>query len=276
VPTLRAGDGRDVAYECRGAAAGTPVFLFHGSPGSRLFRPADAVVDAAGAFVVTFDRPGYGGSTPLDGRTLADTAADVVALLDHLGIGRCRLIGWSGGGTFAIATAHALGPRVERLAVVSAPGPLDEVPGGWEQLGPYMRPTAETARREPERARRAIGRHMAPFVADPVKFLGGQHLVEGPDGTMLAAQVREALRQGHAGIAADMIAMWLPWGFALAEVTTPTAVFHGGRDPHNVVDAQCFAARMPNARLQWWPDAGHLGIVEHWPEVLGAVVSVTS
>jgi len=61
---------------------------------------------------------------------------------------------------------------VGRQPAGAAPGPLDEVAGGWEALGDYQRPTAETARREPHRSVRAIARHMEPFLADPPSFLG--------------------------------------------------------------------------------------------------------
>jgi pimeloyl-ACP methyl ester carboxylesterase len=267
-PTITLDDGRALAYEQFGDRSGTPVVLFHGSPGSRLFCPGDV---PEGIRLVTFDRPGYGASTPQPDRTLLDTAADVAALLDQLGIEECALVGWSGGGPHATATAFALEPRITRLAIVSAPGPLDEVPGAWDALGDYQRPTAEMARRDPARAARAVGRHMEPYLDDPVPFLGGGHVVRGPGGDMLVAQATEALRQGHAGMAADMIAMWLDWGFRLRDVTTPTNVFHGALDPHNGADAQCYATEIPDASLRIWPDDGHLGIVGHWAEVLAAV-----
>jgi pimeloyl-ACP methyl ester carboxylesterase len=66
--------------------------------------------------------------------------------------------------------------------------------------------------------------------------------------------------------------MWLQWGFALSDVRVPTAVFHGARDQHNEVDAQTYAERIPEAHLTLWPEAGHLGILAHWPEVLASVM----
>jgi pimeloyl-ACP methyl ester carboxylesterase len=270
VASIVLADGRALAYEQFGDPSGAVVLLFHGSPGSRLFCPGDL---PAGVRLITFDRPGYGASDPLPDRTLHHTALDVAALLDHFGIERCAAIGWSGGGPFATATAYELGARVTRLAIASAPGPLDEVPGAWEALGDYRRPTAEMARREPARATRAIGRHMEPFVANPVSFLGGESVVRGPAGDMLIAQATEALRQGHAGIAADLVAMWLDWGFRLRVVATPAHVFHGAQDPHNGADAQCYATQMPHASLTVWPDDGHLGIVEHWDDVLASVTA---
>jgi pimeloyl-ACP methyl ester carboxylesterase len=250
--------------------------LFHGGPGSRRFCPDEAATRAAGVRLITFDRPGYGRSSEQPGRRLADTAGDVAALLDHCGVDHCAIVGWSAGGPFAAVAAHELGVRVQRLALVSAPGPLDEVPGAWEQLGEYQRPTAEMSRREPDRSTRAIARHMAPFIADPESFLGRGNGVDGPvlNGparAMLVEQVTEGLRQGAIGMAADMVAMWQDWGFPLADLATPTAVFHGAHDPYNAADARHFTNAIRNSHFTEWRDAGHLGIVTHWDEVLDSL-----
>jgi pimeloyl-ACP methyl ester carboxylesterase len=230
-----------------------------------------------GVQLITFDRPGYGDSDPVANRTVRDTAPDVRALLDHLDVPRARLVAWSGGCPFAAATAFELGTeRVEALTLVSGPGPLDEVPGGWDALADYYRPTAAMARVDADRATRAIVRHMRPFIDDPKTILGGGR---GPDGDvmsdpdargMLEAQVAAAVRQGAAGIATDLIAMWLPWGFTLADIAVPTAVFHGARDRTNAADARTYAERIPGASLRVWDDAGHLGILAAWSEVVRA------
>ena len=270
-------DGRALAY-IDGDCGGTPVVLFHGAPGSWGFRPRAAETRAAGARLITFDRAGYDGSDPVDAPTVLGIARDVLALVDALSVDQFAVVGWSGGGPFAVATAYHAPERVTRLAVVSAPGPLDEVPGGWDALGDYQRPTAEMARREPHRSVRSIARHMEPYLHDPASFLGSRR---GPDaavfvdpelGPMLDAQVTAAIAPGPAGIAADLVAMWLPWGFALADVAVPTTVFHAALDPNNEADAHAYAERIPGARLVVWPDAGHLGVLTHWPEVLASVV----
>lgn len=227
--------------------------------------------------LVTFDRPGYHESDPVDSATVLSIAADALALVDALALDRFAVVGWSGGGPFATALAHLAPARVSALALVSAPGPLDEVPGGWEALGDLRRPTAEMARRDPGRSVRAIDRGMEPFLADPASILGRGR---GPDrevradaelGPMLERQIADALAPGPAGMAADLVAMWLPWGFTLAEIAVPTTVFHGALDPSNGEDARVLAARIPDARLVEWPDAGHLAILRRWPEVLAAV-----
>lgn len=274
--TLTLPDGRALAY-VDGDPGGVPVVLFHGAPGSRAFRPPEPETAAAGVRLVTFDRPGYGDSDPVGDPTVLGVARDVLVLADALGLDRFAVVGWSGGGPAALATAYRAPDRVRALALVSCPGPLDEVPGAWDALGDLRRPTAEMARREPHRSTRAITRTMEPFVADPGSFLGAGR---GPDaailadpvlGAMLREQVGVALAPGAAGIASDLVAMWLPFGFALADVRVPTTVFHAARDRHNGEDAEVHAARIPGARLVGWPDAGHLGILTHWPEVLAAV-----
>ena len=131
-----------------------------------------------------------------------------------------------------------------RLALVSGPGPLDEVPGGWEALGDYRRPTAEMARREPHRSARSVARHMEPYLARPgvvprqparARRRGVRRIRSSA--RCSSAQVTAAIAPGPDGIAADLVAMWLPWGFALGDVAVPTTVFHAALDPHNEADA---------------------------------------
>ena len=83
---------------------------------------------------VSYDRPGYGGSGPHDGRTVASAAADVAAIADALGIGRFAVFGHSGGGP-ALACAALLPERIIGAVSMSAPAPIDadglDWYGGW-------------------------------------------------------------------------------------------------------------------------------------------------
>jgi pimeloyl-ACP methyl ester carboxylesterase len=78
-------DGRTLGYEIFGPEDGDPVVAIHGTPGSRLasFPIGDPYTEAA-VRVLRFDRGGYGLSTRVPGRSVADGAADVAALADHL------------------------------------------------------------------------------------------------------------------------------------------------------------------------------------------------
>src|SRR6266568_3152770 len=132
--TLPLHDGRALAFAEWGDPDGAPVVSFHGTPGSRLERHVDdRIYGRLGIRFVTSDRPGYGRSSPHPGRTFLDWASDVEQLLDHLDIERARMLGVSGGGPFALAAAHSLGERVERVAIVSGVGPSDR-PGAFEGM----------------------------------------------------------------------------------------------------------------------------------------------
>ena len=54
--------------------------LLHGAPGSRLFAPHADVPAELGIRLITFDRPGYGGSKRREGREVLDTPDDVATL----------------------------------------------------------------------------------------------------------------------------------------------------------------------------------------------------
>ena len=271
---LRLRDGRRVQYCEWGDAAGPPVVLLHGAPGSRLFHPDAEATAAAGVRLVTYDRPGYGGSDRYEGRSPLDTAADLTALADHLGLDRFALMGFSAGGAHALACAHQLRDRLLAIGVASMPGPLDEVPGAWDALLTHVRPAAEMARREPERAVRGVVRYMGPVVEEPSTFLGGgpppdRAVVTDPlYREMLVADVAEALRQGAEGFADDMLTLWRPWGFRIADLPPGIRVWHGAHDTRAEPDFQYLAGTLPGATARIWPEDGHFGLLRHWTEVL--------
>jgi pimeloyl-ACP methyl ester carboxylesterase len=96
---VRTLDGRMLAVEESGDPAGRPVLVHMGTPGSRhLYGPVMRDAAARGLRLISYDRPGYGGSSPQPGRTVADCAGDVRAICAELGIERLATWGMSGGG----------------------------------------------------------------------------------------------------------------------------------------------------------------------------------
>jgi pimeloyl-ACP methyl ester carboxylesterase len=82
---VRLADGRVLRVLDTGAADGQPVVVFHGTPASRrLHEVWVTAAQDAGLRLLSYDRPGYGGSPPRPGRTMADTADDVAAIADEL------------------------------------------------------------------------------------------------------------------------------------------------------------------------------------------------
>ena len=74
---------------------------------------------------MTTCRPGYGVSTRQPGRSVADVAADTVAVLDHVGVETCLTAGWSGGGPHALACGALLPERVRAVLVIAGVAPYD-------------------------------------------------------------------------------------------------------------------------------------------------------
>ena len=92
--TTRTPDGRTLAIEEAGDPDGHPVLVHEGTPNSRhLYPPAATDAAARGLRLISYDRPGYGGSSPQSGRTVADCAADVRVICADLGIDRLAMGG---------------------------------------------------------------------------------------------------------------------------------------------------------------------------------------
>lgn len=149
--TLHLPDGRRLGYALYGAADGYPVVSCHGGLSCRIdVRSADEAATAAGLRLIAPDRPGIATSDRLPGRSILAFADDVTGLADALKLDRFSVLGWSLGGQYALALAHALAPRVERAAVVAGAVPLDR-PGGLDELNEMDRRLIRLAQDHPAR-----------------------------------------------------------------------------------------------------------------------------
>ena len=112
-------DGRELEIAVSGPADGVPFVWHHGTPGCahQPLRMRRATAER-GLRLVTYSRAGAGRSTRHPGRTVAAVAADVAAVLDHLGAERCLTGGGSGGGPHTLATGALLPDRVAAVLCV--------------------------------------------------------------------------------------------------------------------------------------------------------------
>ncbi|KAJ1324629.1 non-heme chloroperoxidase [Microdochium nivale] len=109
--TFRLPSGRLLGYAEYGTPTGTPVFLLHGFPSSRLESgPLNAIARRNNIRLIALDRPGFGLSTPQTSRTIPDFASDIAVFAHAMKIRRFVVAGFSGGGPYALACAHAM-PR---------------------------------------------------------------------------------------------------------------------------------------------------------------------
>jgi pimeloyl-ACP methyl ester carboxylesterase len=280
--TIRTPDGRTLAWAEYGDPGGVPVVFHHGTPGSRLNRhPDPSFYERHGVRLITYDRPGYGGSDARPGRTVADAAADTRALVDELGLERCAVAGGSGGGPHALACGALLPDRVTRVAVVVGVGPSDDPDLDFlDGMSPSNVEEFEAA----SRGRDALDSLLEPYVKamakDPLALFDEiEHELPEPDRATLRRDdvravvresSREAMRQGSEGWVEDDLAFACAWGFNLGDVRVPVRLWQGELDvlvPRH--HTQYLASKLPDAEFELLPDAGHLlfdelGAVYDW------------
>lgn len=106
-------------YRIEGQGADPPVVLIHGVGLDSAMWDAQATALAPAARVIRYDMLGHGRSAnPPGPRVLEDFVAQLEGLLDHLGLPRVRLAGFSMGGLVAQAFAAGRPERLDRLAVL--------------------------------------------------------------------------------------------------------------------------------------------------------------
>lgn len=283
VSMVKLGDGRRLAYLDDPTAGRNPVLFFHGLPSCRLMRPDRMVTGELGARLITFDRPGFGQSDPKPGRTLADTADDIVALLDKLAIDRVHVAAPSGGGATALAFAHRAPDRVRAVALIGAVGPSD-TPGALAGITLERRVGFWLARRLPRVLRWTLSRRASPG-RDMKAFFDSytkhnppvdQAILAQPEiRQMFLASYTESLCQGVGAFAWELQLVARPWGFPLSAIRVPVAVWHGGKDNSiPPVMGRRIAASIPGAQLHLLADESHLFFLSRWREILADLLSL--
>jgi pimeloyl-ACP methyl ester carboxylesterase len=108
--------------------SGPVVLVCHGTSSNCFSTELAGPLVEAGFSVLTPSRPGYG-RTPLGvGRSAAEAAQALIALLDNLEISSCAVIAISGGGPTGLALAAGFPERVSQLALVVAISRPEERP----------------------------------------------------------------------------------------------------------------------------------------------------
>jgi pimeloyl-ACP methyl ester carboxylesterase len=266
-------DGRSLDVAVSGPEGGTPLVFHHGTPGSVCqFRAIQRAAHDRGLRLVTFSRPGYGASTRQPGRRVVDAAADVAAVLAHLGAPRCVVAGWSGGGPHALATGARLGEQVAGVLCIAGIAPygcpdLDYLDGMGEQnideFGLALR--GEEAIR-PWLAAEAQGLRdtdAAGVIEGLTTLLSevDRAVLTAEFGQDMAAGFTEGLSTGVDGWVDDDLAFVAGWGFTLAEITVPTFVWQGSEDLMvPFAHGEWLAANVPGATAHLQRGEGHLSI----------------
>ncbi|WP_327700091.1 alpha/beta fold hydrolase [Streptomyces sp. NBC_00459] len=279
---VRTPDGRRLRVEVSGDPGGHPVFLLHGTPGSRVGpRPRSMFLYQRGARLISYDRPGYGGSDRRPGRRVADVVGDVRDVADALGLDRFAVVGRSGGAPHALACAALLPDRVTRAAALVGLAPRDAEGLDWfAGMAPSNVKEFRTASTDPERFAARLIPRSAAIRSNPATLLDELRSDLTDDDlsivsdtamrSMLLRNFREAVRTSPYGWIDDGLALTGPWGFDPADIRVPVLLWHGGRDVFSPpAHASWLAARIPRARTVVEPTAVHFAAVRALPRVIG-------
>jgi pimeloyl-ACP methyl ester carboxylesterase len=275
---LRLADGRELDVRIAGGSdPAAPVLVYHhGTPSSGRV-PADVVAAATGRGmrVVSWSRPGYATSTRQPGRSVADVASDAREVLDALGIGQVFTMGWSGGGPHALACGALMADRVLGVASLAGVAPYAEsidslnwMAGmGQDNIDEFGAALAGESVLAPALAGAREG--LSTVTADGIVAEMESLLPDvdreylGPGfGDDLAASFREAVATSADGWVDDDLAFTRPWGFDLATIPVPVAIWQGSEDLMvPFAHGTWLAAAMPHARAHLAQGEGHLSVV---------------
>jgi 3-oxoadipate enol-lactonase len=251
------GDVR-LAYEVRGS--GEPLLMIHGLGYDRYgWGPLPDLL-AEDFTVVLLDNRGVGASDAPDGPySVTQLAEDAIAVLDAAGIERTHLFGVSLGGYIVQELALSHPERLNKLVLAStAPGGTRSLPmpqRGLEAFGRF--PTMERNEGLRLMVENSLGDRAVRERPELVDEVYAYRLANAP--TIAGWQA-----QAYAGATFDAFDR-------IAKIDVQTLILQGTED--NVVDprnADLLAERIRGARVEFFPERGHLLV---WEE--GAAIADT-
>ena len=210
-------NGRQLSYCIFGDTEGEPVFYFHGFPGTYSDVPifnGDEVAKQLNIKIIAINRPGYGTSTTQDTRTLLDWPDDIAEFADSLKINKFSILGYSGGGPFALSCAYKISERINKVVVVSG-------------MGPFNAPEAKRGKsmtivKAPEMMskgmKKIIDEKPEKFEAKMIKSMpkiDQKVLSDSIVRNNFILTIKEAFKYGYSGTKQDAIIYKNSWGFGL-------------------------------------------------------------
>lgn len=245
--------GARLAYDTAGV--GPALVLLHAGICDRRMWDDVWVPLARRYRVVRYDTRGYGETRLLDDRPYSNRA-DLVAVLDHLGIDRAALVGVSRSGAIVIDTTLEYPERVSALVPVAA---------GLSGFEAPLTPAEEAAFAELERLEE-VGEHDALVEAEMRVWVDG--IGGSPDRVpgiraRVAAMDLEAYRDHAAEPEHRVVTLDPPAAGRLGEIRVPTLVIVGDLDaPETQATARHIADGVAGARLEVLHGVAHLPPME--------------
>jgi pimeloyl-ACP methyl ester carboxylesterase len=267
-------NGISITYEDKGPKDAPAILLVMGLGGQLTLWP-DEFVDALNAHgfrTIRYDNRDVGLSTRFDAAgvpnlkwmfvksmlrlpvrpayTLADMAADGIALLDHLGIAKAHIVGASMGGMISQHIAARYPGRVLSLTSIMSTTGNPKLPRANKEAMAVLanRPMSG----DPE-AMIAYSVRAARVIGSPAYPAEEERLQRRVRGDFERGWYPQGVARQMAAIVADGDRRAM-----LKTITAPTLVIHGEADPLvPLAGGQDTAASIPGARLMTIPGMGH-------------------
>jgi pimeloyl-ACP methyl ester carboxylesterase len=265
--------GRELTVYDEGDPAGPAVLVHHGTPAAGPpYSGWVRDVNARGARLVCYDRPGYGASTAASGRTIGDAVLDARSVMDALGVDRFVTWGVSGGGPHALACAALLPDRVAAACSLAGVAPFD-APGlnyfrgmgednitefGLTMAGrDHIAPFAVSVASEMLDNLADLAASIRTLVAEPDRLA-----LDGPIGEWWANGIRVSFAAGADGWVDDDLAFVKPFGFEVDAIAVPTLVVHGRLDLFVPIShGEWLSREVPGAESWMLDDEAHLSLL---------------
>ncbi len=272
---VQTADGRTLAVQESGDPACLPVLVHNGTPNSRhVYRKVTDDAAAHGLRLISYDRPGYGGSSPDPGRSTADCAADVRAICAALDVDRLATWGISGGGPHVLACAALLPDLVVAAASLASLAPYGADGLDWYAgMGQLNADDFRLYFADQDAARRKLAEDrkeaLAATADDAAKGL--ETLLTPTDAAVLTGELagylvwstKEGLAPGDEGWWEDTVTQASPWGFELAEISVPVLLMHGREDMFVPFGhGEWLARHIPGVNAHLLDHDGHLTLLE--------------
>jgi len=253
-------DGRSLVAYDTGApdtTARLTLVWHHGSPHTGVpYEPLLSMAAGRGIRLVTYARPGYGNSSPAEGRAVASAAADVAAVADALEIRRFAGMGASGGGPHALACAALLGDRVVATVTFASPAPYSD---SFDWFAEMADPKALQAARMGRPARAQLA-EIEEF--DPTVFTDNDWAALRGEWAAVGEDAGQASSTGPDGLIDDDVAFAKPWRVDVSAITSPVLLVQGGADRMvPAAHAQSLLGTIPTAELWLRPRDGHVSVL---------------
>ncbi len=224
-------------------------------------------------------RPGTFRSDFRQMNSLRDFAPDVAELLDHLGVKRFGVSAVSFGSASALAVAHELQSRIDRVVLSSASYPLYQHPD-WRKLDQFYQLSNVLGRKWPTLMRqilpffvRSIMQNTDRFFDKYIKNSRCAHDIEilyHPTARRRTVEMlAERTSTGMAGFVEECLLNVNGWDFEPCNIRVPVELVHGVHDNVAPIEgAVLLAGMLPNAVLHRLPDKGHYHHFNNWPGLL--------